>query len=96
MAYALAILQVEDFAKWKAGYDSEGGVPLRKNSGMKSYQVFRTNDDPNKIVHLSQWDSMDDAQKFLQSDELQKANQQSGVIEMGGVYFLEEVEKKTV
>lgn len=96
MSYALAILQVENFAKWKSEYDSKDGAAIRKSSGMKSYQIFRTGDDPNKIVHLSQWKNMDDARKFLQSHDLQKANQQSGVIEMCDVYFLEEVEKKSV
>jgi len=96
MAYVLAILEVKDFAEWKAAYDIEDGVALRKASGMKSYQIFNSEDNPNKVVHLSQWDNMDDARRFLQSDELQKANQQSGVIEMGGAYFLEEVERKSV
>jgi heme-degrading monooxygenase HmoA len=69
---------------------------MRKAAGMKSYQILHSEDDPNKVVHLSQWDNMDDARKFLQSEELQKANQESGVIEMGKVYFLEEVESKSV
>ncbi len=96
MPYVLGILKVEDFTKWKSAYDIEDGVALRKAGKMKSYQIFHSEDDPNKIVHLSQWDNMDDAKKFLQSDELQKANQQSGVIEMDDVYFLEEVEKTSV
>jgi heme-degrading monooxygenase HmoA len=96
MPYVLGILEVEDLAKWKTAYDSEDGAAMRKAVGMKSYQIFRREDDPNKVIHLSQWDNMDDARKFLQSEELEKANQESGVIEMGGVYFLEEVESKSV
>jgi quinol monooxygenase YgiN len=96
MAYVLGILSVEDFAQWKSAYDSEDGAAMRKAARMKSYQLFRSEDDPNKIVHLSQWGSMDDARKFLQSEELQEANQQSGVTAMEGVYFLEEVGRKSV
>ena len=96
MAYVLGILGVEDFGQWKSAHDSEDGAAMRKAAGMKSYQLLHSEDDPNKVVHLSQWDNMDDARKFLQSEELQKANQQSGVTEMGDVYFLEEVESKSV
>jgi len=96
MPYALCILEVEDFAEWKSAYDIEDGAALRKKGRMKSYQIFRCEDAPNKIVHLSQWDNMDDAHKFLQSEELQKANQQSGVINMSDIYYIEEVEKTSV
>ncbi len=96
MAHVLSILEVKDLPEWRAAHDIEEGVALRKASGMKSYQIFNSDDNPNKIVHLSQWDNMDDARKFLQSEGLQKANEQSGVVEMLGVYFLEEVESKSV
>jgi quinol monooxygenase YgiN len=96
MSYVLCILKVKDFAEWKSAYDIEEGVALRKKGRMKSYQIFRFEDDSNKIVHLSQWDNIDDARKFLQSNELRKANEQSGVIEMGDVCFLEEVENASV
>jgi len=96
MPYVLGILSVTDFAAWKAAYDTEDAAAMRKAAGMKAYQIFHCEDEPNKVVHLSQWDSMDDARKFLQSDELREANQQSGVADMGGVYFLEEVDRESV
>jgi quinol monooxygenase YgiN len=96
MPYALCILEVEDFAEWKSAYDIEEGAALRKQGRMESYQIFRFKDNPNKIVHLSQWDNMDDAHKFLQSEELKKANQQSGVTGMSDIYYIEEVESKSV
>ena len=96
MAYVIGILEVEDFDEWKTAYDIEEGIALRKASGMNSYQIFQSEDDPNIIVHLSQWDNLEDARKFLQSEELEEANQQSGVIEMKDVYFLEEIENKSV
>jgi len=30
MPYALSILKVKDYAKWKSGFDREDGVALRK------------------------------------------------------------------
>jgi quinol monooxygenase YgiN len=96
MPYVLGVFQVRDFTEWKSAHDIENGAAMRKAAGMKSYQIFHSEDDPNKVVHLSQWDNMDDARKFLQSDELQKANQQSGVMNMSDIYYLEEVEKASV
>jgi quinol monooxygenase YgiN len=96
MSYALCILEVKDFAEWKSGYDIEDGAAIRKAANMKSYQIFRFEDDPNKVVHLSQWDNMAVARKFLQSEDLKKANQQSGVINMSDIYYIEEVESKSV
>ncbi len=94
--YTLTILELRNYAEWKSGFDNEQGVALRKASGMKSYQILQTEQGPNKIVVLCEWDNMDDARKFLQSEELQKANQQSGVIEINESYFLGEVEKTSV
>jgi quinol monooxygenase YgiN len=96
MAYVLGIFQVKDFAEWKSAYDIEDAAAMRKAAGMKSYQLFHSEDDPNKVVHLSQWDNTDDARKFLQSEELKKANEQSGATGMSETYYLEEVEKATV
>ena len=95
MPYTLGIFKVEDYAKWKSGFDSEDSIAMRKASGMKSYQLFQTEDDPNNIVILVEWDNLDTARKFLQSDELQEALQRSGVPQIER-YFLEEVEKGSI
>jgi heme-degrading monooxygenase HmoA len=51
-------------------------------------------------VILTEWDSVEDGHKFLQSEELKEAGRESGVIEMFGTYdtskSLKEVEKKSV
>ena len=91
MAYGLFILKVEDYAKWKTDWDSS--IDLRKAGGQKSYQVFQPVDDPNNVVLLIEWDSLDNMRKFMQSKELQEALRRSGVIGEPGLYFLEQVEK---
>lgn len=96
MPYALSILRVEDYAKWKSAFDSEDGIALRKAFDMKSYQLLQTGDDHINLVLLTEWDNLDKARKFMQSEELRVASQQSGVIEGSDTYFLEEVEKRSV
>ena len=96
MPYELSILKVEDYAKWKSGFDSEDGIALRKAGEMKSYQIFPNEDDPNTVVILTEFDNLDKARKFMQSEELQEAMKRSGVVSTLGTYYLGEVEKGSV
>jgi len=52
-----------------------GAVAMRKAGGEKSYQIFHTVEDPNNLVVLFEWDSLDNARKYLDSEELQAAMQ---------------------
>ena len=57
------ILQIEhpvpDFNGWKKAFDSD---PLkRKESGVKSYRIFRVADDPNQVVIELEFDDLDKA-----------------------------------
>jgi quinol monooxygenase YgiN len=58
MPYSISVqLKVEDYAKWKAEFD--GFAAPRKASGEKSYQIFRLVDDPNTLVLIMEYDSLD-------------------------------------
>lgn len=94
MPYTLNILEVKDFGKWKSDWDSS--VDMRRAGGQGAFQIFRTKDDPSKVVLFIEWNSLDNARKFMQSKELREALKQSGVIELGDTYFLEQVEKGSV
>jgi uncharacterized protein (DUF1330 family) len=96
MPYALSIIKVKDYAKFKSEFDREDGIALRKAGEMKSYQLFPTEDDPNTVVLLTEFDNLDKARKFIQSEELQEASQQSGVVSTLGIYYLGEMEKGSV
>lgn len=78
MAHLLAVnLKVANFEKWKASFDAS--VEMRKAAGEKSYQLFRTADDPNELVLLCEWTTIEAAQHFMHSDELRQAQQEAGV-----------------
>ena len=98
MPYNISALKVKGFATWKSGFDR--GEAVRKAGRMKSYQIFQATDDPHYIVIITEWNSMEDGLKFLQSEELKEANIESGVIEMFSAHdtskSLEEVEKKSL
>jgi len=91
MPYLLVHHTAEDYAKWKPVFDQH--ATNRKNSGSKGGQLFRSADNPNELVILFEWDDLDKARQFTQSDDLRKAMQRAGVVGRPDLYFLEEVEK---
>lgn len=86
--WALTMLKVEDLAKWKTYFDDS--IEFRKKGGQGTFQLFNTVADPNHIALLIEWDTLENAQGFLQSDGLKEANKQSGVTEMSSPYILKE------
>lgn len=95
MPYVLGIGKVKDFEKWKSDFSSEEGANLRKRVGQKSYQMFRSANDPDTFVLLIEWDNLENARKFVQSKEHEELTQRSGIYE-SKAYLLEQVEKATV
>jgi heme-degrading monooxygenase HmoA len=91
MPYLLIQSTVEDYAKWKSVFDEY--VTDRKTSGSKGGHLFRSADNPNDITILFEWDDLDRARQFTESDDLREAMQRAAVIGRPDLYFLEEVEK---
>jgi quinol monooxygenase YgiN len=91
MAFQLVRHKVKDFAKWKPFYDQHGAA--RKAAGCKGARLFRTADNPNELVVLLEWDSVETAQKFAQSQDLRKILEQSGVEGQPEMTFLQEIER---
>jgi heme-degrading monooxygenase HmoA len=91
MPHILVHIKVRSFAQWKPAFDSHEAT--RKNIGSKGVQVFQSAEDPSEIFILFEWDSVDNAKKFLASDDLKKAMEQGGVVEMHHVHFLTEAGK---
>jgi hypothetical protein len=44
-----------------------------------------------ELFVLFEWDSIENAQKFVRSDETKEAMQNAGVVGMPAIYFVEEV-----
>lgn len=91
MPYLFVRHKTEDYARWKSTFDDFS--PIRKAAGEKSYQICHVAGDPNDVVVLNEWDSVDNLQKFLQSSELKEGMQRAGVSERPEIYILEPIEK---
>ena len=83
--------RVKDYDQWKTGYDAS--IDRRRAAGETSYQVFRDTKDPNRITVVSMQEDAERVQAFLDSPGLKEAMEQAGVIEMGQMLLLEEVDR---
>ena len=86
MAVMLVQHKVKDFANWKKVYDSQAA--LRTSSGELSDQIYHNASDPNQLVLIFKWDSVENAQKFAHSPELKAAMEKAGVEGPPAITFL--------
>ena len=89
MPDVLIVHEVDDYAAWKAVFDGAAGI--RREAGERSYRVLRCDDDPLRIVHLSEWTSHAAARAFFESPELVEIRARAGVRAPTFLY-LEELE----
>ena len=89
MAQLLVHHKVQDYNKWKPFFDEHSS--FRAQNGSKGGRVFCNPEDPNDLFILFEWDSVENIQKFAQSDNLRETMQKAGVIGMPDVHFLKEV-----
>jgi quinol monooxygenase YgiN len=88
MATIIMQHSVKDFAAWKMIFDS--AAAMRKAGGELSAHVYRDVSDPNRVTVVNQWNSMENAQKFVQSPDLKAAMEKAGVVGPPSISFLSE------
>ncbi|HEX6032262.1 MAG TPA: hypothetical protein VFY90_12595 [Tepidiformaceae bacterium] len=76
---------VTDFAKWKQVYDDLG--PVQKRMGVTAEAVFRAADNPNDVTVTHEFASIEAAQAFAGSAELNSAMQNAGVAGPPTIWF---------
>jgi heme-degrading monooxygenase HmoA len=90
MPYLLVRHKVQDYAKWKPLFDQHAAT--RQTNGSRGGQLFRNATDPNELVILFEWDDLEHARQFAQSEDLRQTMQRAGVADQPDIYFLEAVE----
>jgi len=73
----LIIHEVDDYHIWKEGFDKASR--LRKTAGEICFQILQYKDEPNKIVHFSQWRSLEYAKEFFESEKVKLIRKELGV-----------------
>ena len=77
MNYVLIIHAVKDYPFWKKIFDN--AASLRRNAGEQKYYVLRDENDANRVIHFSRWESISKAKAFFESPQLVEIRKQAGV-----------------
>ena len=88
MPYLLVTHEVKNYSRWRPIFDNHASV--RRQFGCRSAQVFRDAENPNVITMLMEWDSFDNADRFLNESNLRETMEEAGVISQPSVSFLNE------
>lgn len=91
MPYLLIRQNVADYEQWKLAFDSHSVT--RQANGSRGGHLFRNASDPNELVILLEWDVLEKARQFAQSEELREVMQRAGVVDHPAVSFLKDGEQ---
>ena len=89
MVHVLVRHKVADFNRWKESFDSY--LNTRMRAGELGFRLFQSVDDPRDVTLLSDWDSVEQARRFMSSEELRSRMQQAGVVGTPDVHYVEDV-----
>ncbi len=91
MATLIIRHKVEDYVRWKRGYDEADW--LRKQHGITFASVHRGESDPNEVIAVHRFKDMKGAKDFAK--DVPAIMEKIGVIGTPEVWFSEDVEQVT-
>jgi heme-degrading monooxygenase HmoA len=90
MIHIIVRCNVEDYNKFKPVFDEHSAA--RKAAGEKGGRLFHDLNDGSVVFIYLRWDTIENAKKFFESEDLKNYMQKSGVSGKPDISFLEEVE----
>ena len=93
MRFSLAVLAVEDKARWLEHFHCEESEAARQAAGEKSWQIFHVSQQADSIALLNEWEDEAQAMAFLTSEKLREFQQASGVTGEPQVFLFDEAEQ---
>jgi len=91
MAHVLVRVKVKDQAEWRKGFEEASS--LRKKFGSKGVHSYASADDPNAIVIMGKYESLDKAREMFQSQEFRDVAQRAGLVGPPEVTYLTKIVK---
>ena len=88
MVHMIVRHKVADYGRWKEAFDAHLGS--RKAAGELGHRVLVSVDEPRDVTIVLDWDGLDSARRFANSDDLKQAMQKSGVVGDAEVRFVED------
>lgn len=68
---------VTDFANWKQAYDDFDDE--REGMGVVDHAVFKSTEDPNDVTVWHDFETLESARQFAESERLQEVMSEAGV-----------------
>ena len=88
MATTVVLHHVKDYQAWRQVYDSVANI--QKAGGVIAESVYQGKGDPNTVLVLHRFATMDAAETFFANPELREAMQRGGVEGAPRIEFFEE------
>jgi len=89
MIQVLVHHEVNDCRSWRSVFDA--AIDFRHLGGEQSCRVFRKSGDPKNLTLLFEWEELDRAQRYMNSEELRDKMKQAGVIGTPEIQYLAEM-----
>jgi heme-degrading monooxygenase HmoA len=89
MAYLFVKHTVNDFGQWQTVYDSMADT--KRAGGWLSGRIMRDSENPNQVVVLDEYATLEAAKTWAQNPALRVAMGHAGVIGKPEIAFLENV-----
>jgi uncharacterized protein (DUF1330 family) len=90
MPYILLRQKVTDYEQWKAAFDAHSVA--RRVHGSRGGQLFHNASEPKELVVLLEWDVLEKARQFAQSEEWREILNRAGVVDHPAISFLKDGE----
>jgi hypothetical protein len=81
--------EVADYQSWRAVFDA--ALDFRHNGGERACRVFRTTGNPNDLTLLFEWEDLERARVYMNSEELRKKMTLAGVVGVPEIHYLAEM-----
>ncbi len=88
MVNVLVRHKVTDFRRWKEVFDQSLG--MRKTGGELNCRIFHNHMDGADLVLFFDWESLEMAKRFFESDQLKTKMQLAGVSAIPEIVYLDE------
>lgn len=89
MATLIVRHKIEDYSRWKRGYDEADW--LRKKHGITYASIHRAESDPNDIIAVHQFKDMQGAKDFMEA--VPPLMEKLGISSPPEIWFSEDVEQ---
>ena len=93
MAWTHIRHRVEDYRKWKEGFDST--AEYKRSHGWNGYRLYAIEGDNNHVLVMEEFETEDQAREFLGSEYLREAMGRAGVSDEPDILVVEVLEEGT-